>query len=82
MAVSPSTGSSRPNCDVVPRAKHTRVAELEQLVARFLGKEDCLVYNMGFATNATTIPVKLAKTRIPPRTGLRFKARGEAWGRV
>ena len=33
-------------------------------------------------TNATTIPVKLAKTRIPPRTGLRFKARGEAWGRV
>ena len=30
--------------------------ELEQLVARFLGKGDALVLNMGFNTNATTIP--------------------------
>ncbi|CBN76133.1 Serine palmitoyltransferase [Ectocarpus siliculosus] len=30
--------------------------ELEQLVARFLGKEDCVVFNMGYGTNATTIP--------------------------
>lgn len=30
--------------------------ELEQQVARFLGKEDCVVFNMGYGTNATTIP--------------------------
>ncbi|CAM9989338.1 unnamed protein product, partial [Discosporangium mesarthrocarpum] len=30
--------------------------ELESLVARFLNKEACLVYNMGYGTNATTIP--------------------------
>lgn len=31
-------------------------AQLERLVADFLGKEDAIVYNMGFATNANTIP--------------------------
>lgn len=30
--------------------------ELEAFVAAFLGKEDAIVYNMGFGTNATTIP--------------------------
>lgn len=30
--------------------------EVEELVARFLGKEDALCLNMGFNTNATTIP--------------------------
>lgn len=30
--------------------------ELEKLVARFLGKEECVVFNMGYGTNATTIP--------------------------
>ena len=30
--------------------------ELEQTVSRFLGKEDAIVLNMGFNTNATTIP--------------------------
>lgn len=30
--------------------------ELERQVARFLGKEDCVVFNMGYGTNATTIP--------------------------
>lgn len=30
--------------------------ELEHLVSRFMGKEDTLVLNMGFNTNATTIP--------------------------
>jgi serine palmitoyltransferase len=31
--------------------------ELERTVAKFLGKEDALVLNMGFNTNATTIPI-------------------------
>eukprot|EP00952_Eustigmatos_sp_NYUAD-ZCMA_P010285 42238-Eustigmatos_ZCMA.PRE.1 len=30
--------------------------ELEQLVARFVSKEDAIVYNMGYGTNSTTIP--------------------------
>jgi serine palmitoyltransferase len=30
--------------------------ELEALVARFVGKEDAIVYNMGYGTNSTTIP--------------------------
>lgn len=30
--------------------------ELERLVARFVGKEDAIVFNMGFATNALMIP--------------------------
>lgn len=37
------------------------IVELEQLVAEFLGKEDALVYNMGFATNSTTIPCLAGK---------------------
>jgi serine palmitoyltransferase len=35
---------------------HKRV---EQIVAEFLQKEDAIVYNMGFNTNATTIPALL-----------------------
>lgn len=35
--------------------------ELENLVADFLGKEDCIVYNMGFATNTTTLPALTGK---------------------
>lgn len=31
-------------------------AELEELVARFLGKEDAITFGMGFATNAASIP--------------------------
>jgi len=31
--------------------------ELEQLMAEFLGKEDCITFGMGYATNSTTIPV-------------------------
>jgi len=34
----------------------TKHRELEQTVARFLGKEDAIVLNMGFNTNTTTIP--------------------------
>ncbi|KAH8554230.1 pyridoxal phosphate-dependent transferase [Umbelopsis sp. PMI_123] len=35
--------------------------ELEQLVARFVGKEDAMVVSMGFATNSTTIPSLVSK---------------------
>mmetsp|Transcript_43792 Transcript_43792/g.98998 ORF Transcript_43792/g.98998 Transcript_43792/m.98998 type:complete len:516 (+) Transcript_43792:131-1678(+) len=35
--------------------------ELERLVADFLGKEDAIVYNMGFATNSNTIPALVGK---------------------
>jgi 7-keto-8-aminopelargonate synthetase-like enzyme len=31
-------------------------AELELLVASFLGKEDAITFGMGFATNAASIP--------------------------
>jgi len=35
--------------------------EVENLVARFLGKEDALALNMGFNTNATTIPALMGR---------------------
>ncbi|KAI7907104.1 pyridoxal phosphate-dependent transferase [Cokeromyces recurvatus] len=35
--------------------------ELEQVVARFVGKEDAMVISMGFATNSTTIPALASK---------------------
>jgi len=35
--------------------------EVEQTVASFLGKEDALVLNMGFNTNATTIPALVGR---------------------
>lgn len=35
--------------------------ELEQLVARFVGKEEAIVYGMGYGTNATTLPVLVGK---------------------
>ena len=35
--------------------------QLEQLVSRFLHKEDTMVLNMGFNTNATTIPALMGK---------------------
>mmetsp|Transcript_10619 Transcript_10619/g.19230 ORF Transcript_10619/g.19230 Transcript_10619/m.19230 type:complete len:597 (+) Transcript_10619:113-1903(+) len=40
---------------------HELHRELEVLVARFLGKDDALVLNMGFNTNATTIPALVSK---------------------
>ena len=36
-------------------------AELEALTAQFLGKEDCCVFNMGYGTNASTIPALVGK---------------------
>jgi serine palmitoyltransferase len=35
--------------------------EIEEVVARFLGKEDALVLNMGFNTNSTTIPALMGR---------------------
>jgi len=35
--------------------------EVEGIVARFLGKEDCICLNMGFNTNATTIPTLVGR---------------------
>ncbi|KAI9486599.1 MAG: pyridoxal phosphate-dependent transferase [Benjaminiella poitrasii] len=35
--------------------------ELEQVVAKFVGKEDAMVISMGFATNSTTIPALAGK---------------------
>ncbi|KAG1311108.1 hypothetical protein G6F64_004045 [Rhizopus arrhizus] len=35
--------------------------ELEQMVARFVGKEDAMCVSMGFATNSTTIPALVGK---------------------
>mmetsp|Transcript_1071 Transcript_1071/g.1513 ORF Transcript_1071/g.1513 Transcript_1071/m.1513 type:complete len:531 (-) Transcript_1071:399-1991(-) len=35
--------------------------ELEKTVARFVGKEDAVVFNMGFGTNAATIPALIGK---------------------
>lgn len=35
--------------------------DLEELVARFLGKEDALALNMGFNTNCTTIPALVGR---------------------
>jgi serine palmitoyltransferase len=35
--------------------------EVEQLVSNFLGKEDAMVLNMGFNTNATTIPALVTR---------------------
>ncbi|EGC33514.1 serine C-palmitoyltransferase subunit [Dictyostelium purpureum] len=35
--------------------------ELEQLTARFIGKEDAMVFEMGFATNSGTLPALIGK---------------------
>ena len=36
-------------------------AELEALVCEFLNKEACCVFNMGYGTNASTIPALVGK---------------------
>lgn len=35
--------------------------ELEKLTARFMGVEDAIVFGMGFATNALTLPSLVGK---------------------
>lgn len=46
-----STSSSRLECGTTSLHK-----ELERLIAEYIGKEDAMILNMGFNTNATTIP--------------------------
>ncbi|GBG65911.1 hypothetical protein CBR_g54204 [Chara braunii] len=41
--------------------KTTVHEELENLVAEYLGKEDAIVYGMGFATNSSTLPALVGK---------------------
>ncbi|KAG0166615.1 serine palmitoyltransferase component [Apophysomyces sp. BC1034] len=50
--------SPSPRNEVGTTTIHT---EMEQLVARFMGKEDAMVVSMGFATNSTTIPALVSK---------------------
>ena len=42
--------------------------ELEEMVARFLGKEECIAFNMGYGTNATTIPALCSAVSPYPRS--------------
>jgi serine palmitoyltransferase len=44
--------------DLGTSREHVR---LEELVARYVGKEAALVYNMGFGTNSTTIPALVGR---------------------
>jgi serine palmitoyltransferase len=53
---SPSTCSSR--VDAGTTVLHQ---ELEELIARFVGKPAAMVYGMGFATNSTTLPALIGK---------------------
>ncbi|KAF7726341.1 serine palmitoyltransferase component [Apophysomyces ossiformis] len=50
--------SPSPRNEVGTTTIHT---ELEQLIARFMGKEDAMAVSMGFATNSTTIPALVSK---------------------
>ncbi|KAJ3215663.1 serine palmitoyltransferase component [Clydaea vesicula] len=50
--------SASPRMDVGTHALHV---EAEKLIANFLGKEDCLLVSMGFATNSTTLPALVSK---------------------
>lgn len=51
-----SMSSARSECGTT--ALHR---QLEQRVAKFLGKEDAICFNMGFNTNATTIPALVSR---------------------
>ena len=67
--------STRDACRLLAAAGTTTShVELERLVARFLGKEEAIVFNMGYGTNATTIPALCSAVSFflsPPRLGLR-----------
>ena len=45
-------------------------SELEEAVARFIGKEAAIVYNMGYGTNLTSIPALLGKGSLLISDGL------------
>lgn len=56
---------------VLVRQRHTRSPlppgttsvhkDLERTVAKFVGKEDAIVFNMGYGTNSTTVPALMGK---------------------
>jgi 7-keto-8-aminopelargonate synthetase-like enzyme len=43
------------------RLSETQVVVLEDLVARFVGKESSMIFSMGFGTNATIFPALVSK---------------------
>lgn len=53
-----SVGTCAPRASVGTTALHV---ELERTVARFIGKEDCIVFGMGFGTNAGAVPGLVGK---------------------
>jgi serine palmitoyltransferase len=50
-------------CDLVLGTSKLHV-ELEQLVARFVGKEDAITFGMGFATNSGNLPNLVGKVSV------------------
>jgi serine palmitoyltransferase len=53
-----STATTSPACE----GGYTQIhRDLEKTVARFVGKEDAVIFEMGFATNSTTLPVLIGK---------------------
>lgn len=40
------------------------VQELESAIARFVGKQDAIVFGMGFATNSTNMRALVSKVRL------------------
>lgn len=45
----------------MPAATTAVHLELEKLVAGYVGKEDCITFGMGFATNSVGIPALVSK---------------------
>ena len=46
------------------------VQELEVAIARFVGKQDAIVFGMGFATNSTNMRALVSKVRLGERGDL------------
>lgn len=51
-----AAASSRMELGTIPLHRET-----EKLVAEFVGKEDAMIFNMGYGTNSTTIPALVSK---------------------
>jgi len=50
------------SCSTSAETGYTHVQkQLEELTARFLSKEDCMVFEMGFATNSGSLPAMIGK---------------------
>lgn len=56
------SGFTVSNCSSMVEAGYTSVhKELEQTIAEFVGKESAIIFEMGYATNSTTIPALIKK---------------------